>query len=63
MVTAEPRHAQTYNQLLYHLIVVRGEKNPAKNHEGHVKETLSIMETSQASSEGIFQQGCKGQDE
>lgn len=56
MVTPELRYTQIYKHLSYHLLVVTDAKNPAKYNKSHVKETLSSMKTSQASSEGVFQQ-------
>lgn len=52
-----------YRCLCYHLLDVKDEKNPAKCNKNHVKKRLFSMKTSQASSEGVFQQVCKGQDE
>lgn len=56
-------HADIYGHLSYHLLDVTDEKNSTKYNKSHVKERLFSMKTSQASSEGVFQQVCKGQDE
>lgn len=59
----EVRCTQIYRYLFYHLLDVKDEKTPVKCNKSHVKERLFSMKTSQASSEGVFQQGCKGQNE
>lgn len=62
-VTPEVRCIQIYGHLSYHLLDVTDEKNSAKYNKSQVKERLFSMTTSQASSEGVSQQVCKGQDE